>query len=59
MRCIAAPIFDASGAAVAGISISGPTVRFPDEALHGLGELVRRAAAEVTRRLGGGEGARR
>ena len=53
MRCIAAPIFDASGAAVAGISISGPTVRFPDAALDALGDLVGQAAAEVTRRLGG------
>ena len=53
MRCIAAPIFDASGAAVAGISISGPTARFPDEALTALGMRVRRAAEAVTRRLGG------
>ena len=53
MRCIAAPIFDAAANAVAGISISGPTARFPDAALPALGELVRRAGEEVTRRLGG------
>ena len=53
MRCIAAPIFDAAGTAVAGISISGPTARFADATLGRLGELVRRAADDVTRRLGG------
>lgn len=53
MRCIAAAIFDASGAAVAGVSISGPTARFPDDALAGLGARVRAAADEITRRLGG------
>jgi len=53
MRCIAAPIFDATGRAVAGLSISGPTVRFPDAALARLGARVRAAADEVTHRLGG------
>ena len=59
MRCIAAAILDASGQAVAGISISGPAARFADEALAALGARVRQAADEVTRRLGGraaGEG---
>ena len=53
MRCIAAPIFDAARVAVAGVSISGPTARFPDEALADLGTRVRAAADEITRRLGG------
>ena len=48
MRCIAAAIHNAFGEAVAGISISGPTVRFPDEILPGLGRTVAAAAREVT-----------
>lgn len=53
MRCVAATIFNAYGKAVAGISVSGPTVRFPDEALDEIGAKVCRAAAEVTRLIGG------
>ncbi len=53
MRCVAAPIYNAFGEAVAGISISGPTVRFPDQAVAELGPKVRRAAGEVTNRIGG------
>ncbi|MEZ5811537.1 MAG: IclR family transcriptional regulator [Rhizobiaceae bacterium] len=53
MRCVAATIFNAYGEAVAGISVSGPTVRFPDEALDGIGDKVCRAADEVTRLIGG------
>ncbi|MGI9462415.1 MAG: HTH-type transcriptional regulator BhcR [Aestuariivirgaceae bacterium] len=53
MRCIAAPIFNAYGEAIAGISISGPSVRFPDHVIDELGPKVRRAAAEVTQLLGG------
>ncbi len=53
MRCIAAPIFDASGAAVAGISISGPTARLPDHALAEIGDKVVAAAREITIGIGG------
>jgi len=53
MRCIAAVIFDAGGVAIAGVSISGPTARFADDALAALGTRVRSAADEITRRLGG------
>lgn len=53
MRCIAAAIHNAFGEAVAGISISGPTVRFPDEILPGLGRTVAAAALEVTGLIGG------
>ncbi|PSM16782.1 HTH-type transcriptional regulator BhcR [Nitratireductor sp. StC3] len=53
MRCIAAPVFNAYGEAVAGISISGPSVRVaPDkDAWHGA--LVRDAAARITDAVGG------
>ncbi len=53
MRCVASPIYNAYGEAVAGISVSGPTVRFPDLTVPELGPKVRIAAAEVTRRIGG------
>jgi len=52
MRCVAAAIFDAAGCAVAGVSVSGPSVRFPDEALGGLGERVRETADTIGERLG-------
>lgn len=53
MRCVAAPIFNAHGEAIAGISVSGPTVRFPDQSVSELGIRVRNAAADVTRLVGG------
>ena len=53
MRCVAAPIYNEYGEAVAGISISGPTVRLPDDRLSELGRLVRRAADAVTTSIGG------
>ena len=53
MRCVAAPIFNAYGEAVAGVSVSGPSVRFPDDAIAETGPKVRRAALEITKRIGG------
>lgn len=53
MRCVAASIFDAYGEPIAGISISGPTVRLKDEEIAGLGDEVAAAAQEVTRLIGG------
>ncbi len=53
MRCVAAPIFDEYGEAVAGISISGPAVRLPDERVAALGPVVRAAAEELTKAMGG------
>ncbi|GHF03257.1 IclR family transcriptional regulator [Aliiroseovarius zhejiangensis] len=52
MRCIAAPIRDIHGEAVAGISISGPTHRMPESAIDRIGALVADAAAQVSRGLG-------
>ncbi|MDE9452023.1 IclR family transcriptional regulator [Aliiroseovarius sp. Z3] len=52
MRCIAAPIRDIYGEAVAGISISGPTHRIPEDAVEQIGSLVADAAAKVSRGLG-------
>jgi IclR family acetate operon transcriptional repressor len=53
MRCIAAPVFNEFGEPVAGVSISGPTVRVTPERVADMGPLVREAAAEVTRMIGG------
>ncbi|PTX02744.1 HTH-type transcriptional regulator BhcR [Pararhodobacter aggregans] len=53
MRCVAAPIFNAHGEPVAGVSISGPVFRLPPDALPELGARVRAAAAEITRSIGG------
>ncbi|MYJ73250.1 MAG: IclR family transcriptional regulator [Rhodospirillaceae bacterium] len=53
MRCIAAPVFNARGDAVAGVSVSGPTARFTDRDIGLYGNAVRRAAADLTERIGG------
>lgn len=53
MRCVAASIYNSLGEAIAGISVSGPTVRFSDQRVDELGPKVKRAANEVTRMIGG------
>jgi IclR family transcriptional regulator, acetate operon repressor len=53
MRCIAAPIFDAQGRAVAGLSISGPVFRLSLPRAVEMGALVKRAAEGVTEATGG------
>jgi IclR family acetate operon transcriptional repressor len=53
MRCIASPIFNSYGEAVAGISVSGPTIRFPDSSLESTGRLVREIAKRITSETGG------
>lgn len=53
MRCVAAAIFNEFGEPVAGISVSGPTVRVTPERAAATGPLVARAAAEVTKAIGG------
>ena len=53
MRCIAAPIFNAYGEPVAGLSVSGPAFRLPPERAAALGALVRAAADGVTAAIGG------
>ena len=56
MRCIAAPIFDVHGEAVAGLSISGPSGRLPDIRISDLADLVVTAARTVTAGIGGRAG---
>jgi len=53
MRCIAAPIYNSYGETVAGISVSGPTVRFSDRALAETGARVKKAAENITQLIGG------
>ncbi len=56
MRCVAAPIYNEYGEAIAGISISGPTVRMPEARLGELGPMVARAASAITKSIGGTRG---
>ena len=52
MRCVAAPVFDAMGSAIAGLSISGPTARVTANRTEEFGDHVRKAAKELSRLLG-------
>jgi DNA-binding IclR family transcriptional regulator len=53
VRCVAAPIFDISGLAVAALSISGPEARMdPLEENHDLITLSRQASINISRQLG-------
>lgn len=53
VRCVAAPIFDMNGKAVAAISISGPAIRMdPVEHNQKLIEQVKRTAMNISSQLG-------
>lgn len=49
---VAAPIWNYSGRVVAALSIAGPSSRFTAECIRQYVELVRKGAAEVSRKLG-------
>jgi len=53
MRCVAAPIFNAHGEPVAGLSVSGPSFRMGLSDAARFGALVRAAADRVTEATGG------
>jgi IclR family acetate operon transcriptional repressor len=53
MRCIAAPVFNVYGEAVAGISVSGPTSRITMDRITELAQPVMDAAARLTSAIGG------
>lgn len=53
MRCVAVPVFDEYGEAIAGISVSGPAVRLPDGKIAAIGPVVRAAAEGLTKAMGG------
>lgn len=52
MRCLAAPILNVHGEAVAGISVSGPTHRLTRNRVAEVGQAVAEAAATLSRALG-------
>lgn len=51
-RCVAAPIFDSTGAVVAAMSIAGPAYRLTVEQLHGFSPDVIRVAQALSAQLG-------
>lgn len=53
MRCIAAPIFDVHGEAIAGISISGPVSRVSRDDIDRLSAPVVEAAQALSLAIGG------
>ena len=52
VKCVAAPIFDENGNAVAAVSCSGPAQRFTEQTLPGLAKNVKEASRAISRRLG-------
>ncbi|AXI44000.1 HTH-type transcriptional regulator BhcR [Sulfitobacter sp. SK011] len=58
MRCIAAPVFDIHGEAVAGISVSGPTSRVGTDQIAEFSKEVVAAAQELSAAIGGGDAKR-
>jgi IclR family transcriptional regulator, acetate operon repressor len=52
MRCVAAPIFNEFREAIAGVSVSGPTLRM-ERLGNAAGTRVREAADHITRAIGG------
>ena len=57
LRCIASAVYDEHGAALAAISIAGPTSRLTDNRLAQLAEWVCASGQVVTREFGGVEAA--
>lgn len=53
MRCIAAPVYNVFGEAVAGVSVSGPTTRITIDKIASLAQPVMDAAARLTLAIGG------
>jgi len=53
MSCIGSAIFDEYGKPCAGVSISGPSIRFDPARVSEFGAAVAHAAAEITERSGG------
>jgi IclR family transcriptional regulator, KDG regulon repressor len=52
VRCVAAPVYDHRSELVAAMSVSVPIIRMDDARRDELGELVRRGADDLSRRLG-------
>lgn len=53
LRCVAAPVRDASARVIASLSLSGPSMRLGEEVLHGdAARAVTNAAARLSKELG-------
>jgi DNA-binding IclR family transcriptional regulator len=52
VRCLAVPVYDYSGDAIATLGISGPTVRLPLESLPEFANAVKTASRRLSERLG-------
>ena len=52
VRCVAAAVRDGKGTVCAAVSVSVPTVRFPDRELPRYRDIIVRAAEEISRRIG-------
>jgi DNA-binding IclR family transcriptional regulator len=53
LRCVAAPVRDANAYVVAALSLSGPSIRLPEEKLHGAAAgSITDAAARLSHELG-------
>ena len=50
--CVAAPVFDRTGAVLASISVSGPDSRIDQASIPAIAATVRRAASQISARLG-------
>lgn len=53
MRCVGAAIFNEFGEPIAGISLSGPSIRMTPAAVAEFGPLLHAAAADITRAIAG------
>ncbi|EGO64348.1 IclR family transcriptional regulator [Acetonema longum] len=52
LRCVAAPIFNHRGEAIAAFSVAGPSMRMTYEKMNELTQLVRETSLKVSTRLG-------
>jgi IclR family KDG regulon transcriptional repressor len=52
VRCIAAPIWDASGKVVASLSVSGPSIRITTAKIPELAQLIMTTTGEISKELG-------
>lgn len=52
ISAVAGPVFDRTGECIAAVGVSGPALRFTDERLDKIAEGVRKAAAELSGKLG-------
>jgi IclR family acetate operon transcriptional repressor len=52
VRCVAAPVFAASGEVVAAIGVSGTVSQLSDESLPSLGQTIQASALKLSAQLG-------